>query len=199
MEINLRQTKIKISFLFFAVLTLLLCYGVSNKIKLVLLFSLLHEAGHLFSVFLCSSNAYEVSFGALGMTITKGSEKPGSYTRDFIIAFSGPLVNIFFCILFSVMYYFNRNESLLLCTGINLFIALFNLLPVFSLDGGRMLEAVLYKKFSLKKAEAILKAVSFFTLIPMMTAGFTVLLKTGYNFTLLLISIYLLFMLFKKC
>jgi stage IV sporulation protein FB len=82
--------------------------------------------------------------------------------------------------------------------AINLIIGLFNIMPVFSLDGGRALESLLLQKLPNEKCEKIITAVSVVFLVPMTFFGFYILIKSGYNFTFLAISIYLSVMLFIK-
>lgn len=197
MELELCGVKIKISFLFFAVLTLLFGGGVSREIKLALLFSALHEAGHLAALLSVKSKPREIRLGAFGMTIVRGEGFTG-YREDFAVALCGPLVNVVFCVFFLVLYRLKGGEGLFALFAVNLAIAAFNLAPVFSLDGGRMLEAALLWAGFGGRTDYILKTVSFFTLVLMMSAGFLVLIKSGCNFTLLLVSVYLTVMLFFK-
>ena len=197
MEIELFSVKVKISFLFFAVLTLLLCYNVSFEIKLALLFSILHEFGHISALAFFGRKPERILFGAFGLTIVK-SESSG-YREDFTVAFCGPAVNIILSVLFFFVFQFYKKEIILNCAVINLLIAAFNLAPIFSLDGGRMLEAFLNSRYSPLKAEKVLKLVSFAAVLTVTGMGFFVLTKSRYNFTLLLIGIYLTVTLFVKC
>ena len=53
-------------------------------------------------------------------------------------------------------------------------------------------------KTSVEKTEFILCIISLGFLIPLTVAGFLTLVKSGYNFTLLLLSVYLLVLLIVK-
>ena len=73
-----------------------------------------------------------------------------------------------------------------LCTG------LFNMLPVMSLDGGQLMYVILCGKFSGKSAERIINITALIILFPLTVLGFTVLLNSKYNFSLLFVCIYLI-------
>jgi stage IV sporulation protein FB len=77
-------------------------------------------------------------------------------------------------------------------------LGVFNLLPVMSLDGGHLLAIILDKRFSPRTVAITLKVTTFVFLLPLMTAGLYVLLNSGYNYSLLIISIYLIVLLFLK-
>ena len=67
----------------------------------------------------------------------------------------------------------------------------FNALPIGSLDGGQALSLILCRYLSIEKALLAADIISVLTLIPLTAFGFLVLMKTGYNFSVLLAAIYL--------
>ena len=72
-------------------------------------------------------------------------------------------------------------------------------MPVYSLDGGRALEAYLFEKNSEKTRVRIMFLTSLFCTALVMGAGFFFLFQSGHNFSLLMLSFYLIVTLFKKC
>lgn len=199
MRFFIRDTQIKIDFLFAASVTLLMCFNTGDEIRLGILFSVLHEFGHLFAIVACGESPETVRFGIFGMTIIRKNDITQDYKKEFITAVSGPMMNFFLSLGFGVIYGFCRSEILLKCAVVNLLIGLFNIMPVFSLDGGRALESLLSQRLSRDGCEAVMKAVSIAFLVPMTALGFYILIKSRYNFTFLAISIYLTVMLFIKC
>ena len=69
--------------------------------------------------------------------------------------------------------------------------ALFNLLPIESTDGGNILYNILMYKTGEEKAKAALKIMSAVFLFFIYVLGFIILFKTKYNFTLLIVAVYL--------
>ncbi len=199
MRFFIKGVEVKIDFLFAASVTLLMCFNTGNEIRYGILFSILHEFGHLFAIVACSERPETVRFGIFGMTIIRKNDITQDYKKEFITAISGPLMNFFLFLMLFGLFALCRKEILLKSAAMNLMIGLFNITPVFSLDGGRALESMLSQRLPCDRCESVMKAVSVMFLIPMTALGFYILIKSGYNFTFLAISIYLTVMLFKKC
>lgn len=199
MSFEIRGLRIKIGFLFVWVLAILLCFDFDGRIKLAVLFSLVHETGHLAAILLLRQRPKQVSFGLFGMTIIRDNDISENYRHQIITSLAGPAVNAVMFLVFYTYCTVSGNTAYLDCAGINAVMALFNLMPVFSLDGGRALEAVLNLRYDSVKSERILKAVSFVFLLILDSLGILILIKSGYNFTLLIIAVYLTVMLFLKC
>ena len=77
-------------------------------------------------------------------------------------------------------------------------LGVFNLLPVLSLDGGHLLTILLQRHFSPVVCRNVLRILTFVFLLPLFTAGLYLLLNSGYNYSLLAISLYLTAILFLK-
>ena len=80
----------------------------------------------------------------------------------------------------------------------NLWLALTNLIPILPLDGGRALYYLMLYKTNPLTAKRICLTVSVILLIPLFGAALWLLWKNHYNFSLLLIVLYLLFYLIVK-
>ena len=199
MEFSLAGVKIRIGFLFSWVVAVLLCFDRTNAIRPAVFFSLLHEAGHLSAIILTGQRPKQICFGLFGMSIVRGNDLSESYIEEMITALAGPAVNIILALVFALAHCFFDNGTVNKAFAVNLIIGLFNLMPVFSLDGGRALESFLKYKYDSFTSERILKTVSFFTLLLLDGLGIYVFVKSGYNFTLLIISLYLTVLLFVKC
>lgn len=198
MNFSVFGVRVEIGFLFTASAAFLLVFNINDSIKLAIIFSLVHEIGHLAAIILCGEKPERISFGLFGMTIVRKGDITQNYHKEFFTAVSGPLANLTAAAVGVLFYLKCKNEYTLKIVAVNLIISAFNIMPVFGLDGGRALEAVLKQNFSQDKSEKILRAVSFFTLVIMMGFGFYVLISTGYNFSFLAICVYLTVLLFTK-
>lgn len=198
MEIRLFGVEIRIGFAFFWVLAILLCFNFRQEIKLALLFSVLHEAGHLTAIICLKQRPKQIRFGLFGMTIVRRDDTAVNYTAEIITALAGPLVNILSAIAFYYIYSEREESVFQTAFAVNVLIAAFNLLPVFSLDGGRALESFLKSRFDAQKADTVIKLVSFVFVLIIDYIGILILIKSEYNFTLLVTGIYLTVLVIKK-
>ena len=139
----------------------------------------------------------EVRLNPFGIDIVEQDDSGRSYGKDSLIALAGPAIN-----LLAWLIGWGIQQGLGADIGewmlANLAIGLMNLMPVESLDGGQALYAALCIQWSEETSAKIVVAVSFVTLIPLATTGFFLLLQSHYNFSLLLISVYLIFLLLWK-
>jgi Zn-dependent protease/CBS domain-containing protein len=123
---------------------------VMGAISSLLLFVcvLLHELGHSLM-----AQRYKVSVGRITLFIFGGvseiTAEPPSASAEFWISIVGPLVSLAVAFLFGQMQMLTvRGSALYAMAGylwwLNLALAIFNLLPGFPLDGGRVLRAVVW-------------------------------------------------------
>ena len=188
---------VKVRALFFAVLGFLLFSSMGESAIFGLLAAVLHELGHLSVMALLGVIPQEVRLNPFGIDIVEAQGSARSYGKDALIALAGPVVNLLAWLAgwgLGVWCGVDTREWMLA----NLAIGLMNLLPVESLDGGQALYAALCLRWRAERAASVVLGISFLTLLPLGTAGFFLLLQSRYNFSLLLISLYLIFLLIWK-
>lgn len=164
-------------------------------IPLVFLCVLLHELGHALAAKRYGIATKDITlypFGGLAML--QGRPKPA---QEVWIAFAGPLVNIVLAALFAVGLLFEAQTlprfSFILSEGTlseglflsNLSLALFNLIPAFPMDGGRILRAVLALNMPPARATRIAAGIGQFLAIVLGFVG----LATG-HIVLMLIAFF---------
>lgn len=126
LTLNLKLLRISFTFGFFFIL------GIASLREqslgaLPLLFCVLHETGHLCAMLLLRARVSEITFYGAGIRITSDGISDLAPLRQAVIYLSGPAVNL------ALAAVLNGELSL-----INLFLGLFNLLPVSYFDGGRL-------------------------------------------------------------
>lgn len=120
----------------------------------VFLFVLLHEYGHCFAARCYGLEVTDVTLypiGGIARIPCLGAENP--WKKELVIALAGPAVNIIIAAIAILFVVLTGNDimaespvSLVVAYTftLNLILAVFNLLPIFPMDGGRVLRASLY-------------------------------------------------------
>lgn len=184
--------KIRISFLFIALISTFVLIESSKMMVYGLSAALIHELGHILVMIFVGSKPSEIAFGVFDVNIKDYDRNKRNYVQDIFILIGGPLANLFGVGILYLLHYLMGNQNTVLSISENLFLCVFNLLPIESLDGGQILYIFLSSKFDEHKSVVILKFVSFVILFPLAIIGFYILLKSKNNFSLLLISCYLI-------
>ncbi len=193
MTFFLGRCRVIVGFPFLAVIALLLALDRSGMAAAGLFCAALHEAAHLAAMAAFSSLPGEIRFTPFGIDILRDGRASG-YRRDALVSLAGPLANFAAAALafaFSGMRF--RNFVL----G-NFLLFAFNILPIAPLDGGQALSAFLCLRLAPEKADRIVSAVSFLLLVPLALAGFLILLRSRWNFSLLFACCYLTALLLMK-
>lgn len=188
MKFKVFSTTIEASFLSVALMSLVLVLDKTGNIAMCFLCAVLHECGHIIAMRCFGIVPKSIKLRLFDIVINADSDK--AFVSDLVITLCGPFVNILLAVVF---FFINKQLAF-----VNLYIALFNLLPVETFDGGRALSLILSRKFSPKTVRTVLKALTFILLVPIFLLGIFVLLYSKYNYSLLLISLYLLAILFIK-
>ena len=115
-------------------------------------------------------------------------EEIGSYKRNtikkFIIAISGPLANL--CIMFLAII-LNLHSNIIYA---NLIIVIFNLIPIYPLDGGRILKVILREKNNFQQTSYIINKISNITII-LLTAITSIIILYINNIAIVIVLGYL--------
>lgn len=175
-EFAIADTKIKISFLFVSLLSLLSLLDRSGSIFLSVIFSFLHELGHIIAVTICKGRIDELCFHPYGIAMKLSAVF--TPLEELFVLVSGCAVNLIFLPFSNGIIYY-----------INLAMFLFNTLPIGSLDGGRVLQMLLSRLFG-DRASTITLIISFLLLLPLSSVGFYLAITTKQP-TLLVCSLYL--------
>ena len=160
---------------------------------LLFIFVLLHELGHALAAKYFKINTKDITLYPFG-GIARISQSPNNCWEDLIISFAGPLANFLIAALLFLISILIPAQFLILLILINIAMGAFNLIPIYPLDGGRILNAILSTVVSENKAKIIsLNLGMCFNLILFAMCIFFI-----QNLGLLFINIVLFFMIIKE-
>lgn len=172
---------------------------------LIMLFAFLHEFGHLMAGIILKMKVKKISIMPTGFSI-EFALTDNDYNKKIlnsnileikkiIIAFAGPLVNL---IIMSVFIILHKNEEIAYnIIYSNFLIAIFNLLPIYPLDGGRILSGILHIIVGKQKADDAINNISMISTI-LITAIASVLILYLKNIAIFLIVMYLWYLVLKE-
>ncbi len=189
MKFKILGTEIQITFIFTAFTALLLVSDKSGFFLPMLASVVLHEAAHLFTMYLLGCNPKAIRLIPASVRIVR--DISCKTKNEVLISLSGPLINLFLFAAFYIMFTFWNNEKILTFAVINLIIGAFNLLPVKGLDGGVILKKVLAHFYGENWSVIILNIITAFFGVAFFVLG-TYLIFGGGNFSLVVMSLYLL-------
>lgn len=136
--------------------------------------ALLHELGHLTAIRLCGGAVRRITLDLDGGCIRHGALTPQG---EAVTALAGPAVNLIAALVCAFLPAELAGERLVLFTGANVALGLFNLLPVRPLDGGRFWEIV--------GGQRLLFWLELPVCVGFLNFGLYICLKTRYNGTVM--------------
>ncbi|MBE6751152.1 MAG: hypothetical protein E7556_01350 [Ruminococcaceae bacterium] len=199
MQFKIKNTKITISFTFFALIIILISLDKTEFLYTSIVFALAHELGHLLALKYYKVSVREFKISLFGGNIKVIDSNKMKYYQTVIVSFSGPFVNLCFVILFYIINTFLKNKLTYEIYAVNFVLALFNLLPFYNFDGGKILSSVLLYFFEEKMVNLIITITSFIILIPFTYLAIYIFSLNFKDFYLLVASLLMLLtIIFKK-
>ena len=180
----------RLSLWFPASIIVMLSLDSSGMTAACLFASIAHEMGHFVAMLLLRDVPACITLDFFGMRVERRPTQRLGYAELSVVSLSGPLVNVLGSILL-----WHTAPSAALIHGV---LAVFHLLPITSLDGGEALYAVLCRRLSEERAERMLRICSVMVLCPLTVLSVYMFFESGYNFTLLAVSGYLILRMFLR-
>lgn len=151
----MERLKVKVQPLFILYVFLCIYFGWYNDIFYYIVVLYLHEYGHYIMLRKLGYDSVGMVFAVYGSSLkTCNHYKPKD---EILISIAGPIVNVILIIctialwwVFPTTYMFTR--SFVICNAV---VMLFNLLPIYPLDGGRVLVASLSHRIKREKLEKV--------------------------------------------
>ena len=135
--------------------------GLDIKFIVCFFFIALHEISHLIVVKIMNIRTGDFRLHCLGATLEIKDYDSLSLKEQIVICLAGPVFNILMSIIFFIIFYFFRNDFLLMIMEVNLALAVFNIMPMYPLDGFKLLVSIFSLKLSCIHANKVSNAISY--------------------------------------
>ena len=192
----------------FKIFVFLIIFYFTKQIEIytmIMFFALIHELGHLLAGLLLGMKPEKIELMPFGVSISfkiKVEEynkkiKKGNLLeiKKILVAIAGPLTN-FIIILITNSLEIDIFKGLMIIYT-NFLIMIFNLLPIYPLDGGRVLRGILHINFGIRKSELYTNIISK-VMVAIITAISSIMILRVHNIAILLIGIYLWYLVIKE-
>lgn len=178
---------IKLNKFFIPYIFLLIVIGFRGELLVSFILVFLHEIVHYLTAVAFGFSGFDIKILPIGAVLRLKDLDEATPFEDLIISLSGPLFNLLLAV---VCYYISTiypSDTISFLIKSNLSLGIFNLIPAFPLDGGRVLRDCLSMKIIYRRANEITVKVS-------MVLGYCILggflislaLKTpDYNFAII--------------
>jgi len=150
------------------ILIFLIIFYFTNQLSIyliIMLFSILHEMGHIIVGLILKMKPTKLEIMPFGVSVSfnENVDDKNSNIKEILVALAGPLTSLILAI-FALdidFKYVSKNGAIYS----NLLILFFNLMPIYPLDGGRIIKSILHIKLDIIKTEYIIRKISYITMI----------------------------------
>ncbi|MCX7748427.1 MAG: site-2 protease family protein [Clostridia bacterium] len=172
--------------------------GHLSKFLQIFVSILLHELGHVILAEILGAKVNSITILPIGIKASM-EENALSVKKKVLVYLGGAIVNILLLLLsfMADTYYLGNTGNMGFFIFTNLCLAVFNLLPIIPLDGGNIVRELLNDKVGFIKANIYIRKISEITLIGLVSIGIVQLHNNIFNFSLILIGIYIFFIIKK--
>ena len=192
--------QIKVDLKIFIAILIFLLTEQLNIYIVFMLFAIIHELGHVLTGIILGFKPKNIEVLQIGISACfymqcDDYNKKINYANRFvlkkvIISCAGPITNFIIAIIFYFFDFsiFNISREFIIYT--NLIIGIFNLIPIYPLDGGRIIKNILHIKIGLKESYKYTKIIANLSII-ILTIFSSMAILYLKNISIVLILIYL--------
>ena len=166
----------------------------------IMFFAFIHELGHLICGMILGMKPEKLEIMPFGLSVSfkiKADEynkkvKKGNLfeIKKIIVATAGPIINLLLIFIINNLE-LDITKSLIMIYS-NLLLFIFNLLPIYPLDGGRIIRGILHIKFGKRKSEKYTNIISLISVVIFYSLA-SILILYIENISIFIIIKYLLY------
>ena len=192
--------QVKIDLKIFVVALIFLITKQLGLYLIFMIFAIIHEFGHLLVGIILGFKPKKIELLPTGVCANfyinledynkKVKKANRLVVKKIIITIAGPVTNFIFALIFSILKIKYGNISTEILVYSNIIIGLFNLIPIYPLDGGRIVKYILHLKSGLKNSYKLINCVSNISII-VLTMISSLLILWSKNVAILFVLIYL--------
>jgi len=189
---------IRISKYLIPYITIILIVGFKKELLIGFLIIIIHEFIHLIVARILGFSGFSVEIFPIGAMLKLKDLEEATPKEDIIISLSGPIGNFVMAFICGIINYFIYNDFIYKIIEYNIIIGIFNLIPAFPLDGGRILRDIFATRLIYKKANEIALRISIIIGYIFLLIFFASVYIGISNINLLLIAIFILTISYKE-
>jgi len=196
------RNKMRISFNFYIIPAAIFVFftGRFDLYAIAYFSAFLHEIAHILIARRFNLTVEEIKFLPIGFAAKVAGLWKLSSKRELILLIAGPAVNLLLSVflLFVTNLFPSTNKEIIKDTIlINIFLALFNMLPMLPLDGGRILMVILSREVGIIKCASFCMVISKILNIIFFILSMVLLAFSG-NFMMIIVICYTLGLIFYE-
>lgn len=172
---------------FFIVFSLFIALGYKEQFFIIFLVVTLHELSHIIVGYFFGSKLEKITITALGQKANLKNFDFLSVKRKICIVVAGPLCNIILWGISQLIFI----DNFTFFKQVNISIFLFNILPIYPLDGGRLCQIILGNNIGVINANKLLINISKVTYKLLFILGLIQVVLYPFNISILCLSVYL--------
>lgn len=191
-----------------------LIFAITKQIEfyaILMIYAVIHELGHLFWGIILKLKPEAFSITPFGLQISFKTE-PNLYNtkikngtklclKRMSLALAGPLTNFIIALILIILNNIELYKNSIFFGEVaiyaNILIGIFNLIPIYPLDGGRILKEIISIRSGIKKSYYYINKISNITMICLMFIS-SILLLYIHNIAILIILVYLGYLVIKQ-
>lgn len=174
--------------------------GFIFDLSLAFFWIIIHELTHYFVVLKLNIESEKFKLHVLGARLEIKDYEDLSSREKLIICMAGPILNCVAAIVFFCIYkFFLKSEYIYSSYEINLVLFIFNLLPTYPLDGGKILGAILEEKMIFKDVNEVLIKISYlFGIAFILLSILGIFILGKFNITSILAGIFIIYLSYSE-